>query len=161
MKTQILSTALVLTLAAPAFANDQLAQSLGVEPGAYTTAQLVDLDRAYEENDETRVNFILSGGSNLSTAEIERRGRELAIERAVEEDDFTQVQNLRQRPAAQPGSVVSSRGVAELPGHLQQVVVRLDINAADFTLAELSSLERSLEEGDYSAVNGIIGRVAG
>ncbi len=40
---KIIATALVLAAATPALANDQLALSLGVEPGQYTTAELVVL----------------------------------------------------------------------------------------------------------------------
>jgi hypothetical protein len=43
MKRIILTTALALAVAAPAFANDQLARSLGVEPGAFTTAELATI----------------------------------------------------------------------------------------------------------------------
>jgi hypothetical protein len=48
MNRIIASTAVALSLAAPAFANDQLAASLGVEPGVYTTAELVQLKNAAE-----------------------------------------------------------------------------------------------------------------
>ena len=161
MKKHIISTAIALTLATPALASGQFERALGVEPGAFTTAQLIDLTRAYEENDQNRINFILSGGSNLDAAEIERRGLEEAIARAEEEGDFLQVENLRDQLGQPSDSVVSSRGVTELPANLQQVVERLDITASDFTISDLIALERSLEEGDLVAVNGLISRVRG
>ncbi len=43
MKRFVTATAVVLGLAAPAFANDQLAADLGVPADQYTTAQLVQM----------------------------------------------------------------------------------------------------------------------
>lgn len=43
---RIVLAAVVLAAATPALANDQLARSLGVEPGRYTTAELVILKNA-------------------------------------------------------------------------------------------------------------------
>jgi len=57
---------LALTISAPAFAGqgaDQMARILGVEPGAYTLSQLMDLDRAYKEDNAQAVSFILSQGN--------------------------------------------------------------------------------------------------
>ena len=72
-------TAAALAFAVPAAAQTQFEAALGVTPGAFTTAELIQLDRAYEENDTNRINFILSGGSNLTPAEIERRGLEQVV----------------------------------------------------------------------------------
>jgi hypothetical protein len=43
MKRIIITTALALAIAAPAVASDQLARSLGVEPGAFTAAELATI----------------------------------------------------------------------------------------------------------------------
>jgi hypothetical protein len=43
MKRIILTSALALAIAAPAFAGDQLARNLGLEPGVYTTAELATI----------------------------------------------------------------------------------------------------------------------
>lgn len=45
-KLSALILAATTTLAAPAFANDALAESLGVEPGKYTNNQLIRLQAA-------------------------------------------------------------------------------------------------------------------
>lgn len=66
MKVLALSTAIALGLAAPSFANDQLAAALGVEAGQYTTAQLIALDRALENDNRTQANHILSGGGTVA-----------------------------------------------------------------------------------------------
>ena len=58
MKTVILTTALVLGAAAPALANSQLALSLGVAPGAFTTTQLAILkDHSTQTSNDGRVFF--------------------------------------------------------------------------------------------------------
>lgn len=60
----------VAALSAPAFANpgtDQLAKQLGVAPGAYTLTQLADLQNAYNDNDSTRVAYILKSGNGVSS----------------------------------------------------------------------------------------------
>lgn len=65
MKALVLTTAIALGFAAPSFANDQLASNLGLEPGAYSTAQLVAIDRALQDDNETLANHIINGGGNV------------------------------------------------------------------------------------------------
>ena len=85
MKTLALTTALVAALAAPAaFASDSLARSLGVEPGAYTTAELIQLRQAMEENNQPIVHFILNGGSNPTDASVAYEAR---LRHAIEDQD--------------------------------------------------------------------------
>ncbi len=55
---KIIATAFVLAAATPALANDQLALSLGVEPGQYTLQQLVALKNAStQDGNGSRVNL--------------------------------------------------------------------------------------------------------
>ena len=64
MKTLALTTALVAALSAPAaFASDSLALSLGVEPGQFTTVELIQLRTAMENQDTAQVRFLLNGGA--------------------------------------------------------------------------------------------------
>ena len=57
MKT-FLAAVVALTAASPVLANDQLAESLGVEPGQYTLEQLVALKGAQDESgNEARVTL--------------------------------------------------------------------------------------------------------
>ncbi|WP_172330672.1 hypothetical protein [Mangrovicoccus sp. HB161399] len=49
--------------AATANASDQLARSIGVQPGLYSTSQLVQLREAIEDGDSARVAFIVDGPS--------------------------------------------------------------------------------------------------
>ena len=84
MKTIALATALVTALAAPAaFASDSLAASLGVEPGIYSTAELVQLSQALSDNDHVEVAFILNGGAGPVDASVAFDARV----RQVQEDD--------------------------------------------------------------------------
>ena len=160
MKNVFLATAAALAFAAPAVAQNQFEAALGVTPGAFTTAELIQLNRATEENDQTRIDFILSGGSNLEAAEIERRGVEIAIDRALEEGDQAHADNLRAaRGGVTSGATASTRGDADVPVWLANVADDLGVNAADFTRGELIALARHAEEGDTAAVNGIISRV--
>ena len=60
MFKKIALTAIALAVSVPAFAmtSDQLARSVGVEPGIYTQAQLGELSTATEANDFNRlINF--------------------------------------------------------------------------------------------------------
>lgn len=155
----MLATAVALSLGAPAFANDQLALAVGVAPGAFTTAELVQLNRAYEDNDQTTINFILSGGSNLDAAASERRSLQQAIDRAIEEGDYTHARNLGARQVTPAEDALSTRGVGGVPVHLQNVADALDVDAADFTTGELVVLARYHKEGDSTAVRGLISRV--
>jgi len=160
MKKIFLSSALALSLAAPAFASDQLALSLGVEPGAYTTAELVQLRRAQEDNDPSTIDFILSGGSNLDPATSERLGLQVALDRAVEEGDYTLARYLRTRLDAPANGAAAADSVTEVPAHLLAVAASLDIDAADYTVGELVALEQFQEEGDSIRVRGLISRVS-
>ncbi len=56
MKRLALTTAFIIAAAAPAFANDQLARSLGLEPGVYSPAELAQIKGAIE-NRETDNSF--------------------------------------------------------------------------------------------------------
>ena len=85
MKALILTTAIAIGLAAPSYANDQLARSLGVEPGQFTTAQLFALDRAYEDDDYDTAQHILQGGGNIRG--VSAAGARFAAQHAEEDED--------------------------------------------------------------------------
>ncbi len=70
MYIKALSTVVALTIAAPAFANpgaDQLALSLGVQPGTLSLSELVQLDTAVRDDDQAAVDFILSKANGATT----------------------------------------------------------------------------------------------
>jgi predicted small secreted protein len=67
-KLSALILAATTTLAAPAFANDALAESLGVEPGKYTNNQLIRLQAAMSSDDQIKVDAILAEVSPATSA---------------------------------------------------------------------------------------------
>ena len=89
MKRIALTAALTFALAAPAFANDQLAASLGVDAGDYTVAQLIQLRTAEENNDHVYANFLRNGGGNevVSTQSFGGQSGSDFLLRTLEEDD--------------------------------------------------------------------------
>lgn len=67
MKRFVATTAVVLGLAAPAFAADQLAADLGVPADQYTTAQLAEMHFAQDDSITDR-NVYLGGESNATVS---------------------------------------------------------------------------------------------
>lgn len=157
MKRLALTTALLAGLAAPALASDQLALGLGVEPGAYTTAELIDLRQAREDQDEARIDFILSGQSSADAARLNVSGIEAAAARAEEEGDYRQAAYLRGR--IEDGAVsMSSRGVADAPSGAAATVASAGIDTNGLTAGEVVVLSRAIEEGDQNRVFGLLSR---
>ncbi|WP_375550440.1 hypothetical protein [Rhodophyticola porphyridii] len=78
-----LTTALALSLAAPAFANDQLAASLGVDAGDYSVAELIQLRSALENDDHSHVAFLLNGGDEQVSTQSFGEPEHVAIARAL------------------------------------------------------------------------------
>lgn len=119
MKTLALTTAIVTALAAPAaLASDSLAQSLGVAPGQYTTAELIELRNAMEENDVARLNFILNGQANPVEAKAIYNAR---LAQALADDDVVTVNYLRN---AGP-EVISTQSVGQNE-RAREIFARID-----------------------------------
>ena len=71
MIAKVTLSALALALAAPAFAATQLERSAGVEPGAYTLAQIGEIASADEANEAARLKaFYADGGNTVSRADF-------------------------------------------------------------------------------------------
>ena len=68
MKLFAATAAIAVALSAPAFANDQLAASLGVEPGVYTTSELAALRNAKENDDHQAYRNLLRADDILLTS---------------------------------------------------------------------------------------------
>lgn len=95
MKRLALTTAFIIAAAAPAFANDQLARSLGLEPGVYSSAELAQIKGALE-NRETDNSFHVQqlidrgNGGVVSTQSIASAANDqLARSAGVEPGVFT------------------------------------------------------------------------
>ncbi len=106
MKTKFAAIA-ALAIAASGFAaaanaSDQLAASLGVQPGQYTTAQLIQLKDTLRDGDSERVAFITNGPIDAapSTQLAESLGVEpgnlsasdlVALKAAIDHNDLTRI----------------------------------------------------------------------
>ena len=72
MKRTFLAAAALSILAAPVLADagkDQFAAALGVDGGLYSMSELIRLDEAISENDQTAIRWIESGGLKASAPE--------------------------------------------------------------------------------------------
>jgi len=121
----------------------QLSRSVGVEPGTLTTAQLIRLEQAQNEGGATgraTADFILksASGERVSTsgnAATSGIARAIFLERAIEEGDDFLIAQLSKTVVNNTGS---DRGIVA-PGKAQ-LAASLNVNAADFTTAELVAL---------------------
>jgi len=92
MKTLAITASLVAALSAPAFANDNLAASVGVEAGQYTLAELIQLRDALEGDDRAEAAFILNGTANPVDGAVAYDAR---LRQAEEDGDFAIASYLR------------------------------------------------------------------
>ncbi len=166
MKTLALTTAIALGLSAPAFASDQLAASVGVEPGTFTTAELIRLRSALEDNDQSTVNFILgmvdgtpsangAGAQSIAAsigvdAAAFTLNELVALRSALEDNDQAQVDFIKNGAS---DVTMSSRGVS--PGHAA-LAASLSVNAGDFSVNQLVALRSAMEDDDQARVNFIL-----
>lgn len=160
MRTLMISAAALALTAGFAAANpgiDQLAANAGVSPEGYTQAQLIELRQAQLDNDDARVQFIMSQAGDTSMIRSDMGAgasadAQLAATAGVEpgvyttnelkrlieakRNNDTQTTNFilsgESRAAANPASVVT-------PGQAQMAAV-LGVDASDYSLSELSAL---------------------
>lgn len=171
-----LATALTLSLAAPAFANQQLANSLGVDANDYSVSQLIALRDAVEDNNWTRVDFIkqsagddtasVSSKSSTSTSGTAQLAASLGVEPgtlslsqlinlrdAEENEDHFRANAIRQQ-AYESGMSVSSKGSSRSAG-VAQLESALNVDPGVYSLAELIELRSAVEDGDWFRVDAI------
>jgi hypothetical protein len=167
MKRLILTSALALAVAAPAFANDQLARSLGLEPGVYTTAELAAIKGVREaasstdaataaslealytsgvvstQSVEDTANAQLAASLGLE-AGVYTTGELAAIKGVREAATGTDAATATALEALYEGGVVSTQSVGG-PA-TEQLARSLGVNAADYSLAELAALKGDFED---------------
>ncbi len=147
MRTTILSSIVALAIAAPAFASpgaDQLARSLGVEPGAYSLAELVRLNDAIETGSiegAEAARFILNGSADVVSSSnpagaITANEAQLIEREQIRNATLSSDQILA---GLRNDATVSDRGVVTPTKAL--IAQSLDVDAAAFTTAELVALE--------------------
>ena len=165
--TTLAATALAAALAGPAFASDSLARSVGVEPGQYTTAQLVALKNAKADDDHSRIRRIMAeaqaGGFPVASdlgqvsasigAEGLSAGQIVALKAAQDEDDHDAIFRLRNGGAVETGARVSSRG-ASAPAQLSASV---GVEPGTLSRAELVRLKAAQDEDDHDTIHRILG----
>lgn len=154
-----LTTALILSAAAPAFASDQLARSLGLEAGVFTTSQLVQLKAAYDGADEGNGHFDtlverFSSDAVSTSNGITEGQRQIAEQVGVNPADYTLAELVAIRNSYEDGEytipstgdvVSTSNGISA--GHAQ-LAAKLGVDAADYTVAELAALAGQIDPVD-------------
>ncbi len=155
MSQKILSGVFAVLLASgAAFAQSvssadvQLAASAGVEPGVYTTAQMIQIIEARREGDATHLAFLLSQSSPVAT-----RSDFTAVITSEAPDGLSAVEQIQlqearreherttetfiltgtNRQSAKSASVVT-------PGEAQLAAL-IGVDPADYTLAELVAMQ--------------------
>lgn len=153
MKRIVLTTAIALGLAAPAFANDQLARSLGVEPGVYSTAELAKIKNASELTGNDARVFI---GDSLGFAATDNAGAvQLANSLGVAPGDYSVAELAILKQAAEKTDNESrvffgdSLGFAATsnPG-ADQIAASLGVEPGKYTVAQLAILKQAAEKTD-------------
>ncbi len=156
MNRFFLTAAFVLTAAAPALASDQFANSLNLDAGSYSTAELVALRSAMENDNQAAANFILNGGADRTASDIGSAqlaasvGVEpgvyttaelVALKSAMDSDDQSAVRFIKANPGGSDTSfVVSSKG-SEISGGRAQLAASLGVDASDYSVAQLTRLK--------------------
>lgn len=155
MSQKVLSGAFVVMLASGAAiaqsvspGDVQLAASAGVEPGVYTTAQMIQIAEARREGDTTQLAFVRSQLSTVTTpanltAAIPSDGpdgftvaEEVQLQEARRENDHateTFILTHTNRRAPLPASAVT-------PGEAQLAAI-VGVDAAEYTLTELVAMQ--------------------
>ena len=169
MKAIILSTALAFAVAAPAFANDQLARSVGVEPGVFSTSELARIAGLLETGDSTdrrtaeEIIRTAADGAVSSRSAVSTGSAQLAGSLGLDAGAFTTAELARiaglletgdrtDRLAAEDlaqslaGDRISSKGGVSVGK--AQLAANLGLDAEGFTTAELARVAGLLETGD-------------
>jgi hypothetical protein len=147
MRTALISSILALAIAAPAVASpgaDQLARSLGVEPGVYSLADLVRLDAAREEggaDGAAAARFVLGGSADVVASSNPAGGITVNEAQLIEREQIRNATlSAGQILAGLRNDVtVSDRGIVS-PGKAQLAAL-LGVDPAAYTTAELVQLD--------------------
>jgi hypothetical protein len=166
MKRIMITSVLALAIAAPAFASDQLARNLGVEPGVYTTAELATIKGVRENATSTDVataatlEDLFSQGV-VSTQSVGSIGNaQLAANLGLDGDyttaELATIKGIREGAAGTDvatadtlegllsGGVVSTQSTAGSAAN--QLATFLGVNAADYSLADLAVMKGDFED---------------
>ncbi len=168
MKLFALTTALVVAASAPAFANDQLARSLGIEPGALTTSQLAQVKASIDNDNDNRISrelaerfsagevSTMSTGISAGHAQLAARfgvdpqafsvSELAAINGLVDHDDDNRAVEAAIAKVIS-GGVVSTMSTGISAGHAQ-LAANLGLDASNYSFAELVNIKASYDPTD-------------
>ncbi|OSP53540.1 hypothetical protein [Pseudoruegeria sp. SK021] len=171
-KSTFAAVALAVSAGA-AFASDgadQLARNLGVQPGVYSLADLVALKGADTDTQSRKaMSYILESGANggvtrgataaslqlsnaLGVASNTYTTTELVAISAAERDD-----NEAEARYYTDGGLARSTGtISASNAAYQKLEATLNIDAADYTLAELIVLDNAVRDNDTSLVRAYL-----
>lgn len=148
--------ALVAALAAPAFADSQLENTLGVEPGVYTTAELVAIKGSRDS--DTGFNIPNRDGAVVSTQSTGFSASHIALANAVGVNpaDYSTAELVGIKGSfdsdtgfnvSERGGVVSTQSVGISAGHAQ-LAANAGVNAADYSVAEILALNAQRDNAE-------------
>ena len=147
--------AFTIAASSPALANDQLANSLGVEPGALSTAEMLQLKGAIEDDNTILENYIRSNaGSSGWSSRNSLAHAQLAASLGVDHNEFSTAElvalrNARDDSDAYRANAIRKHSVANQPVSSSNGAVsvgraqladswHVDVN--DYTLPELVAI---------------------
>lgn len=130
----------------------QLALSAGVQPGKYSTAELLNIIEARKENDAQALNFYLSGANRTEGKAAAESLAQLAAAAGVSGGEYSvaelsQLVEARRENDAQAIAFIVNRAAkpaaaAEVvtPGEAQ-LAAAIGVDPAQYTLAELVAMQ--------------------
>lgn len=174
MKNLIATTAIVASLAAPAFAGsgkDQLAALAGVTADNYSVSELVRLDAAEKSGDATTSNYIkaaANGNVISSQSSISAGQAQLAASVGVEPGALTQAQLIQLDQALRDGDATKANYIID-QAHADtvssqsttatgdaQLAALVGVEPGSLTRAQMIRLDQAQKEGDASTANFIL-----
>lgn len=167
MKAIIVTAALALSVAAPASASDQLARNLGLDPGAFSSAELATIKGGRESGVSTdrqsaAVFEALAVRGVAPTREAGAAGgAQLAANLGLDAGLYTSAELAEIKGVVEAHSTADTGSVAYLTardgtglvstqsvgasGSSAQLADNLGVDPADYTLAELAVLKGQFE----------------
>lgn len=148
-------------LATPALASDQLAAATGVEPGVYSTAELVQMVQALEENDAQAYRFVKERDAEIVSSqspsgEARPRNDQLAASAGVEPGIYSTAELTQMISALEENDSHAYRFVrdggsevvsSQSPGSVRsanagknQLAASLGVDPDDDTLGQLAGM---------------------
>lgn len=162
MSRLALTSALIIALSAPAFADGktQLAGPLGVNPADYTLAELIRLENAKSDNNPTEFAFVKdqAAGRIISSVGTVSPGQAMqASILGVNPADYTLAQLVRLETAVRDndtqeiafvkaqaeGKIVSTQGTVSAGLAMQAAI--LGVNPADYSASQLAVMTGDAE----------------